>query len=373
MWKVGSDGAARRPIEYDLIRGASLAERKPFSTDGCPTVILWVVAVEATLSDHSAKQERARTPDEQRLLREREEEIAAASSEAELRRPRLKFINSDGRAVDRADWEGRRPSPMPDETPGLISDEAEGSDRNNQWGSLLDAVRLIIAQSADGERLSRLVIDEPSLAFLYRNKYAEVRTAFEHAVSKIEEWLKQGLVEGEGFHEDTGTRSSITQREWQSRVIKICENRLINPLRGTRETYPWITDIEIHLEKVVGLANSQQAVAKVTEPSPGRSAKPTEADIDRAIKSYVFRCLTKDMVPVPDTGKFQHGCDTALKVVFSGIRYGGIGRRLMRNRFYKILAELGLDRVSGRKKKIDFPKLRARAEELWAEDLDLKN
>jgi hypothetical protein len=154
---------------------------------------------------------------------------------------------------------------MPDETPGLISDEAEGNDRNNQWGSLLDAVRLIIAQSPDGERLSKFVVNEPNLAFNLYNKYAEARKAFEHAVSKIEEWLKQGLVEGDGFHADTRTRSSVTQREWQSRVIKIWENRLINPLRGTTETYPWITDVEINLKNVTQIL--QEPIADVTEPA----------------------------------------------------------------------------------------------------------
>jgi hypothetical protein len=162
-------------------------------------------------------------------------------------------------------WGGRHPPPVPDETHGVVSDEVEPSDQNNECGSLLAAVRLIIAQGPDGKRLSKAVVDEPNLAFLLYNKYAEVRKAFEHAVSKLEEWLKQGLVEGDGFHEDTGTRSLITLREWQSRVIKIWENRLINPLRGTRTTYPWISDVEINLKNVAEIL--QEPIADVTEPA----------------------------------------------------------------------------------------------------------
>jgi hypothetical protein len=157
---------------------------------------------------------------------------------------------------------------MPDNTEteehACTSDEQRPSPERAEWGTLLDGTRLIIAQAPDGERLSRLVPDERNLAFLHRNKYAEPREALEHAVSKLTEWLKKGLVESEGFHEDTGTRSSVTQREWQIRVVEIWKNRLINPLRGTRQTYPWITDIEINLKNVIEI--SQEPIGNVSQP-----------------------------------------------------------------------------------------------------------
>ena len=80
----------------------------------------------------SEKQERSR------LWLEREEEIAAASRKAALRLPGLKLINSDGKAMEPADWEGRRPRKMPDNDCGV---------------SLLGAIRRIVAKGHDGERL----------------------------------------------------------------------------------------------------------------------------------------------------------------------------------------------------------------------------
>jgi hypothetical protein len=161
-----------------------------------------------------------------------------------------------------------------------------------EWGSLLDAARLIIAQGPDGERLARLVPEERNLAFLIRNEYADALKAFESAVSKITERLKQGLVESEGFHEDTGTRSSVTRREWQSRVIEIWKNRLINPLRGTRETYPWITDIEINLcdvEKALASAQHPKCTVEESEKvgEPIR-ANRSVADVENSTTSEKF-------------------------------------------------------------------------------------
>jgi hypothetical protein len=80
---------------------------------------VWVVAVEATLSDHSKKQERARAEKEQ-LRAEREEEIASDK----LRLSRLKLP---------ADWEGR-PHKIPDNDGGV---------------SLLRAIRRIVAKGCE--------------------------------------------------------------------------------------------------------------------------------------------------------------------------------------------------------------------------------
>jgi hypothetical protein len=243
------------------------------------------------------------------------------------------------------------------------SDEQRLSPKLAEWGALLDGIRLIIAQGPDGERLSNLVPKERNWAFLHRNKYAEAFKAFEHAVSKLTEWAAQGLIESEGFHEDTGTRSSVTQREWQSRVIKIWENRLINPLRGITKTYPWITDIEIDLEKVKALASSKQTIAN-TEPNSGDSNELSDDYIDRCIRCYIMKCADNGWYPVPEKGKFEHGCDTIIEEM-TGKRYAGRDRRWLRDRFYKNLKELGIFRKSGRPTKANILKLNE-AKNIWA-------
>jgi hypothetical protein len=242
------------------------------------------------------------------------------------------------------------------------------SNQNKKWGTLLDGIYQLMAQGPDGERLLRLVVD--SLRYQLYKSNEESKKSYDYAVSILKQLGEQGRLESEGFHEDTGSRSPITKREWQSRVIDTFENRLINPLSGTKTTYPWILDIEIKLENVRALANSQAPVAKVTEPSPGGSDEPTEADIDRCIKIYIHNCLKNDIRPVPDAGDFGHGCDLALKKKF-GIPYAGIGRSRMRDRFYELMGELGYVRGPGRKNKTNIPKQRAKAEKLWPETLGL--
>ena len=87
----------------------------------------------------SEKHER-RTPDEQRLW---QEEIAAFSREAELRLCSLKFINSDGKAVAPADWEGRQPPKLPDNILRCITAGRNSWDRRerSRWRATISAVR----------------------------------------------------------------------------------------------------------------------------------------------------------------------------------------------------------------------------------------
>jgi hypothetical protein len=197
------------------------------------------------MPDDSEKQERVRTPDEQQLWPEREEEIAASSPEAELCLPRLKLINSDGRAVEPADWEGRRSRPLkiPDDDCGV---------------SLLGAIRRIIAKGHDGDRLSALFAKK--LAIHIYNTHAEARDAYDNSVDILRQGGAQNLIEADGFHEDTGTRSSITQGDWQTWEIDGWRNRLIDPADGTR------TITNVWIKNVTSIARLRESVANATKP-----------------------------------------------------------------------------------------------------------
>jgi hypothetical protein len=221
------------------------------------------------MPDNSEKQERARTPEEQRLWQEREEEIAAFTREAELRRPRLKFINSDGRAVDRADWEGRAKPEIP---------------KNDLGMSLLGAFRQIVAQALDGDRLVALF--RHKLAFHIRGAAAQ-----DSACNMLKQGGAQNLFEAEGFREEIGRESSIAQTatsskvrelslitpaEWQTWKIDVWRQRLVDPTGTRMISNVWIKDrtAVAHLRETIASVMKPQDIANKHDGSkPKASAK----------------------------------------------------------------------------------------------------
>jgi hypothetical protein len=239
---------------------------------------LWIVAVEATLPNFG-KQERARTPDEERLRQERAEEIAAASREAELRLPGLKYLNSDGNWVKYEEWEGWRRPEISENDPGM---------------SLLGAIRQIVAQGLDGERLLVLFARASRasrgdrgkrLGFHVHNTHAEAKMAYESAVSIFRQAAVQNLIEAEGFTEATNERSSITPAQWKDWEIDGWRNRLIDPADSTR------TITNVWIKNKTSVLHLREAVANVTKPHKHDGTR-SKANAKKQCKAWLIDLMS---------------------------------------------------------------------------------
>ena len=100
-------------------------------------------------------------------------------------------------------------------------------------------------------------------SFSYRPAMTKLRLHSIQPYLALREWCQQGRIKSEGLHEDTGSRAPITERDWQSHHVDVWENRLINPMKGTRKEYPWITAIEVNASDIEGFCGEQTGTAPV--------------------------------------------------------------------------------------------------------------
>jgi hypothetical protein len=116
----------------------------------------------------------------------------------------------------------------------------------------------------------------------YKVLFGRAKEALSAARSQLVEWAQAGKIHGHGSPHQG---SPITEWEWQTRRIQIYKNRLIHPVDGTRETFPWITAVKINLGDVERLA----AHARLKKRERGRPPEYKWNDVLKKIEERVSR------------------------------------------------------------------------------------
>jgi hypothetical protein len=99
--------------------------------------------------------------------------------------------------------------------------------------------------------------------------FPRAKEAYDSAVAWLKKVLSQGLIEAEGWHEDTKRTGPITQPEWETRFIHFWKNELQHPQGRTREEYPLIKPTAINADDI------RREVAKSIEAQGERNDNTT--------------------------------------------------------------------------------------------------
>jgi hypothetical protein len=192
-----------------------------------------------------------------------------------------------------------------------------GSD--SKWVSLIEGVRTIVRRGEDGGRSAEFITC-PQWARYERDRIAmkhgmayggdpiavklaklleteegklldSAEKAFDSAISLLRELLPQGIIRGEGLHEDTHLRGPITESEWATRYINFWENELQHPQGHTREEYAWIRAVAISADDVRPYAE-ELAKRRAKELAKLVPTRPDLAALIRAGRAQKGRDLT---------------------------------------------------------------------------------
>jgi hypothetical protein len=126
-----------------------------------------------------------------------------------------------------------------------------------KWVKLWEAIQVVVQLGDDGDRLASIMTSSTWASYNHPTSIEAIHglewvdlfplahEAFNSAIALLRELLPQGMIRGDGVHEDTRKRGPITEQEWEHRYIDFWKSELQHEQFGTRRGQPWITDVLI--------------------------------------------------------------------------------------------------------------------------------